>query len=384
MTDLSLDPASDSLGADPAADAGPRPAQRRWLLLAPVALVLPAALPLLWHSTWASVLAMVAIAAIAAAVLWPLARRLEALEGGNGTASGDDASQDGAAGESLAALVHAVLPAWQHHVTLVRAQTEDAVTQLTGSFALVLEQFDQAGIGTARSAPGKGKDTITLLDLCERELQPVVGSLKHVIDGKDAMMGSVRSLASETKGLSELAAEVGKIAAQTNLLAINAAIEAARAGESGRGFAVVAAEVRKLSQSSAETGRRIVGGVEKVCALMDRTLHAAEASHVQDKEAVLVSGSIVEDVLQHVRTMGDSADSMQSHGTVVRQEVEKLLMAMQFQDRVSQILGAVQDDMRRMQTALETTPIEDLPDAQAWMDALRTTYTMADQNHPTR
>ena len=382
MTDLSLDPASTSLGADPAADAGPRLARRRWLLLAPAALVLPAALPLLWHSTWASVLAMLAIGAIAAAVLWPLARRLEALEGGNGT-SGDDASQDGAAGESLAALVHAVLPAWQHHVTLVRAQTEDAVTQLTGSFALVLEQFDQAGIGTARSAQGKGTDTITLLDLCERELQPVVGSLKHVIDGKDAMMGSVRSLASETQGLSELAAEVGKIAAQTNLLAINAAIEAARAGESGRGFAVVAAEVRKLSQSSAETGRRIVGGVEKVCALMDRTLHAAEQSHVQDKEAVLVSGSIVEDVLQHVRTMGDSADSMQSHGTVVRQEVEKLLMAMQFQDRVSQILGAVHDDMRRLQTALETTPLDELPDAQAWMGALRTTYTMADQNHPT-
>ena len=39
------------------------------------------------------------------------------------------------------------------------------------------------------------KDTISLLDLCERELQPVVGSLKHVIEGKDAMMGSVRSLA---------------------------------------------------------------------------------------------------------------------------------------------------------------------------------------------
>ncbi len=73
---------------------------------------------------------------------------------------------------------------------------------------------------------------------------------------------SMENIASASARIADIIQVVDGIAFQTNLLALNAAVEAARAGENGRGFAVVAAEVRMLSQRTADAAREVRGLIE--------------------------------------------------------------------------------------------------------------------------
>lgn len=321
---------------------------------------------------WAAPLAVVVLVAVGLGWFWRFARAMPLAP---------LTMEPDAQGAAMVPLLERVLPLWKHQVQLVKHQTESAGMQLTGSFSRVLEQFDAAGIGSAViGKTAQASSSISLLTLCERELQPVVGSLTGVIEGKDTMMANIRQLSAETQGLHALAEAVGAIAWQTNLLAVNAAIEAARAGESGRGFAIVAQEVRQLSQRSAETGKKITTGVARVASIMEKTMAIAEESHEQDKRAVHISGQIVEDVLKHVRKLGASADAMEVHGARIRQEVEQLMLAMQFQDRVGQILQCVDDDMEQLRAAVARLSQEDLPTIEAWLQRLCASFTMEEQN----
>jgi len=79
-----------------------------------------------------------------------------------------------------------------------------------------------------------------------------------------AMTDAVREIADMSSEINRVTVAIGKLAAHSNILSLNASIEASRAGEHGRGFSVVAAAVGTLAQQT-------LGLAQEIAALAQRS-----------------------------------------------------------------------------------------------------------------
>jgi methyl-accepting chemotaxis protein len=306
-------------------------------------------------------------------------------------ADADAAHNSQAARAQLDEVLLGAMPIWAKQVESSRQQTEEAIVSLANRFtgiAARLQETVQASQHAAGELDGQAADgALKVLARSDSELSQVIDSLKATQSSRDQTLAQVRGLTAYTGELRTMAADVAAIAAQTNLLALNAAIEAARAGEAGRGFAVVADAVRSLSSKSSETGQQMSAKVDIINNAITQLVQAASTSADQDSNSVGASEQSIQLVLERFQNitgrLAESADLLKQESYGIRDEMTDVLVNLQFQDRVSQILSHVRDNMNALHDHLRQArqaPDQAVSiDARQWLASMESTYATDEQ-----
>ena len=282
---------------------------------------------------------------------------------------------------SMRKQIHTVTEQNEHAATTIAGSFQAIINKATVQARQAMELLEGTQGAMMEGVPQSLKDFIRVSD---ERLTKMADEVVRVADLSVRMVRELDGVQKRAQAIDGFLLDVEKLADQTSLLALNADIEAARVGEEGRGFSVVAQEIRRLSQRSHEFSDRIRQHLEGVRTGLNktygdmRTLSAADVDHaIEIKNEVR---QLTRSLEGKNREVADTVSSINAISKEIAQDVQNVVISLQFHDITSQKLNAMlepMDDLRRMlfhlmqdTLAFDKSLLKRLPGDDRWLARL--------------
>lgn len=202
--------------------------------------------------------------------------------------------------------------------------------------------------GNARGGTKEWENTAESAIEGARKTHETVVGMDKIRKAMDLVSVRVTDLGERSGEIGKIVATIDDIAAQTNLLALNAAIEAARAGEQGRGFAVVADEVRKLAERSSVATKEIAAlvsgtqaGVREAVNAMQQGSKEVEVGYKLATDA----GGALDDILARSQSVGKQVAEISVASQALKDLSREMVETIERINRIAEENAAATEEM---------------------------------------